>query len=721
MHQHPRPSPRTATAAINPATNPERTNNPRDQPPVRTRSSVDLASYTERAGGEAAGTAARNDSTAGGSQDRENTKLNQIVQHFHTKAALMICSSRAHLPQAYAKNGEARQNRWFNVVLDETDVLLDDLQEWRRPDLLQARPPPMVIEVLLDTTHLAHNQALVIVDENGQRREVMEASPSSKDVSPGPTKTGKQYGEVVLERWTVELGDPAGYTSAELNDFLPNVYKKGIVLFRSLYSFARFLPAWKLYRKLGRQTGSHQALRMKFRIRQAEDSAHGHRYNDTLYTPLCPTEHDSDNIVDSHQFQPLLTPAGPLHISLDYRTNCSFGVADSERLLSLLLSDFDQPSAPPAGRSAPGDHSSRYGSSVTSRRDQERPKRALEGYGSLGTFHGAANKRGSPVSDFRRRAELEESNGTAMQRLNAIKDEDTLTGERKDANILSSFSKKTPSPSFKDGPLYVPRTQKARPSPSPSPSTSYGQPESAIAKYASGPGPFPSIPHSRQSSLNALPQQQLRTPPLPNETAVASPTSSSSSRPKYSTSFPNRKRQSYRSGKAAESNTSSGRGSSDSKEKVGALKEGTPGSSGSGRTDSDDIASFISDLERSKDIRFHTPPTNRDNVVNLAKYSSLRDPNAQLAEEMSSSSLFQTSITPPSRRLSNVPGLSTSSSPSRALASHAPHVRSRLSTHSIAEEAASGESSASPRVPEEDEEEDDELPFIFSQDNHETF
>lgn len=44
---------------------------------------MDLASYTERAGGEpAASDRPRNDSTAtaGSGQDRETTKLNQIIQ-----------------------------------------------------------------------------------------------------------------------------------------------------------------------------------------------------------------------------------------------------------------------------------------------------------------------------------------------------------------------------------------------------------------------------------------------------------------------------------------------------------------------------------------------------------------------------------------------------------------------------------------------------------------
>lgn len=40
---------------------------------------------------------------------------NNCLQNFHTKAALMICSSRAQLPQAYNKNGELRQNRWVSL------------------------------------------------------------------------------------------------------------------------------------------------------------------------------------------------------------------------------------------------------------------------------------------------------------------------------------------------------------------------------------------------------------------------------------------------------------------------------------------------------------------------------------------------------------------------------------------------------------------------------
>lgn len=234
---------------------------------------------------------------------------------------------------------------------------------------------------------------------------------------------------------------------------------------------------------------------------------------------------------------------------------------------------------------------------------------------------------------------------------------------------------------------------------------------------------------------------------------------------RYSSSFAGRtKRFSQQNSKISESNASSGRDSQSSKERSGQLVDAPPGSSGSngggagtGATaksgDEDDIASFISQIESVKDLpSFRSRPTSsRDNnaamttTVNLAKYTNRRDPNLQLAEEMGSSSLFPASITPPSRRLSNVPALSTSS-PSSHVYPHMPHGRSRLSTQSIIDEVgvtaslrstgagaggsgvggstgggasgASGEGLESPRLRDADEqEEEDEEPFIFAQDS----
>ena len=233
----------------------------------------------------------------------------------------------------------------FNIVLGDTDVLVDSLQEWRRPDLADDRPPPLIIETYLDTAQLTQNQALVIVDDAGKRWDVADALASSADSSPRPTKGGGRHCEVVLERWKIELGDASSYTAAELNDLLPNVYKKGVVLFRSLFTFSRFLPAWKLHRKLGRQPGGYQGLRLRFRIRQEQNhESLARTAKDALLTPLCPsdtTTGEYDSIAENHSFDSLLCPAGPLSISVQYRTNTDFTVTDAEALLSSRFAGLD--------------------------------------------------------------------------------------------------------------------------------------------------------------------------------------------------------------------------------------------------------------------------------------------------------------------------------------------------------------------------------------------
>jgi hypothetical protein len=78
MHQHIRAPPRsTSSNTSNPANDPERMNSHRDQPLQRARSSVDLASYTERAAAAEASRAATGTSLQ---QEKDHNKLNQIIQ-----------------------------------------------------------------------------------------------------------------------------------------------------------------------------------------------------------------------------------------------------------------------------------------------------------------------------------------------------------------------------------------------------------------------------------------------------------------------------------------------------------------------------------------------------------------------------------------------------------------------------------------------------------------
>ncbi len=614
-------------------------------------------------------------------------------------------------------------------------MLANDLQEWRRTDLYLDRPPPLVIEVYLDTSRMPPNQALLYVDESGRPREV--ASASSRDGSPAPFRNGKRYREIVLERWTIELGDPAALSNKELSEQLPSVYKKGVVAFRSLYSFLRMLPAWKLYRQLGRQPGNSQPLRMKFRIRQAHELSY-HEDDDPLTTPLFashtqtqasrygfgggtqPAARAARETPGRHHqtLSDLFTPAGALRARVDYRPHCDFSVASSESVISAALLSSDNLTTH-TGRSLPtGDrseqHRSQYSSTAVPTTTRERPRGLLGAYGSLGTVH-AADKHRSPNFEPRQQSDPSTVDEEVMRRRDALRDE-AGASPMPPGYFKNGPMNPNPSPRQRESPLSKLGSLATSPRPTPSPRPSPHPIHPPSPQYASGSGSS-----SKRTSLNTLPQQQLRNPSLSNEVAVASP-SSSSPKPapvRYSSSFANRPRRwTSQSSKAGESNASSGRGSSDSKEKLSHLNEGTPGSSGSGKTDDDDIASFISDLEKSKDIKFASPPaSSRSNVVNLGKYSAMRTDSSQLAEEMSSSSLIQS--TPPSRRLSNVPGLSISSSPGR-VQPHAPHVRSRLSTHSIVEEAASAvaaSASSGQGTGMLEEEEDEELPFLFQHDD----
>jgi autophagy-related protein 13 len=51
-----------------------------------------------------------------GKEQSLRDKANLVVQHFFTKAALIICSSRVSLPPAMSKTGEAKIDRWVRIL-----------------------------------------------------------------------------------------------------------------------------------------------------------------------------------------------------------------------------------------------------------------------------------------------------------------------------------------------------------------------------------------------------------------------------------------------------------------------------------------------------------------------------------------------------------------------------------------------------------------------------
>lgn len=324
------------------------------------------------------------------SEAKHYNKVNQVIQNYYTKAALTIVSARVILPESFTKTGEIRQNKWFNVVLPDSDDLISDVMEWKTMDAMRGPTPPLCIEIYLDIRGLNPRQSLVVHDEHGKRWDVSEALRAAVE-SPRPSGRTTLPTQLVLERWSIEIGDKNAVHPTELRDPLPNVYKKAVVLFRSLYAYLRFLPAYKYYKTIARLPASDPSLKLHYRICHA-----ARPQPDTLNIPLYPS---TENVTERQVFTPSNSPIGPFCISVQYRTNCEFSVDDSESLLSSKFMGLDdtylEPSTSRDPRPVPGSLP------VNKMNPQETPELG-QAYGSMSTFHQVGAQTGtSPISALR--------------------------------------------------------------------------------------------------------------------------------------------------------------------------------------------------------------------------------------------------------------------------------------------------------------------------------
>jgi autophagy-related protein 13 len=624
------------------------------------------------------------------------------------------------------------------VVLDESDELLKYIMRWRTAKIEEERPPPLIIEIYLDLAELTRSQSLVVIDDQGKRWDVAEALGVSAASNARASSRSGINAQVTLERWEIELDDTTEDSVVD-KDGLAVVYKRSIPLFRSLYTYTRQLPAFKFYRRTARQPAGQPTLTPKYRV--LIGPVKNSRTN-TLEVPLLPTD---ENVTEHYAFEPLQCPAGSLGISVTYRTKCEFRVDDSESLLSSHFMGLDdhyfKPSLPgrldPAAQLVPS-------SVPTSRReylDEGRDQGQV--YGSMSTFHKTGAAMGaSPISTLRARTDegASPSAATPPQKVppNQRFAQGSKSSQRSEMGLVYPRRGSVSFQPFKAGSLaYSPVSGSQVP---PSPSSSVGRPSTLTSGFryspASGsqvpPSPSSSLrrpsisfkpfaPAQNRNSLTTLPQAALRTPSLPNETAIASSTSSS---PKpapinrYSSSFSHRRsRFSHDGGSKGEPDQgSSGKPSPSSSTQPGSdlINEGQGGSSDSvPQTDDDNLKGFIQLLEQKKDLKSfrNDSAASRDasmrrTTAALSKYQRMRESHTQLTDSMSSSLLLHRSSSSSSRQLSSVPpmihgtSVSTSSSPGKPISPHTPHtpaIPSRLSAGSVAEYSQPRRSRSQPR------------------------
>ncbi|KAL4788334.1 autophagy-related protein 13-domain-containing protein [Aspergillus varians] len=691
MHQHPRsPAPAAPTSSARPRSQDydHRPNSPAFD--LRTHPNRGLGIETENDTADSAQNSQPGPEAIG--------KVNQIISNYHTKAALIILHSRVDLPTSYIKNTSTpKVNRWFNVELEDTDELKEPLTTWKTCNATDNRPPPMIIETYLDTKGLTNNQTLVALDENGKRWDVSESLATSQSSQPAKTPFSRAD-DVILERWRVELGDMPGQLPADLGSILPTVYKKSIILFRSLFTYSKFLPAWKFIKRNGRFAANHNpALRIKYRI-LSEQSPQELSKPDHLTTPL----YEGDTkVVDTYSFGVTESPAGPFSVQVTYRTSCDFRVDDSESLLSSRFMGADdeifQPSLPSRGLNAKS-MNPEVGSAPLSRRTVEDPDLS-RAYGSLSTFHHVGPTTGaSPISALRAAREA----GASSPSPPTSSPRKPITAARASPAGRTATLANEANPNVVRRPSISFQPFKAPPL---SASPSLVDPPLGVSPRTTGPRaslsesrnmPPPSTAASARKFLSSAPDNTI---PSPNS---ASPRPAPISR--YSSAFSHRRgRTSSGNINKVEDDNSSGRASATSsgaQPGSGLLAEITGTSADSIHADDENISEFLKMLDLRKDLLNPSSQTSVDNLARrtaapsaaLTRFRGMRDSNAALSDSMSSSFMHRSSNAS-SKQLSGVPGMiagtsiSAASSPGgKAISPHTPHtpaIPSRLSSNSI--------------------------------------
>ncbi|KAJ6160916.1 hypothetical protein N7470_004312 [Penicillium chermesinum] len=565
-------------------------------------------------------------------------KLNQIVANYHTKAALIILDARADLPPSFNRGSQdPRINRWFNVEIKDTDVLREPLRTWRSCDISDVPPPPLIIETYLNTKGLTNNESLVILDDNGKRWDVRDSL-----VACGLRSNSKQSpadsDDIILERWRIELGQPSSRLPADLTSILPTVYKKSIVLFRSLFTYSKFLPAWKFSQR-SKKLRLNPALQVKYRVIQGPASSS--QRLDALTVPL----YEGDGkVVDTYSFGVTESPAGPFSVQVTYRTNCDFRVDDSEALLSSrFMGADDEIFRPHCLRRTSFDRIL-----IMSMWHQPDCLKVRTDTDPVSTLQARENTSTSASPDSASKRLLSPVKIGASGRAAQIASENGASNIARRPSVSFQPFKAPPlsaSPALTDPPLSVsPRnTPMARPSTGTSVDSRIMPPPSTAASARR--------PISR-----------------PADQAVSSSNSSSpkpASISRYSSSFSHRRNRPSGGLSRGDDDASSGRASAASSNVQpgsGLLAEATGTSAESMHADDENISEFLKELDLKKDLlnrsvssqQAGNRPTSGASAA-LARFQRMRESNAVLSDSISSSLHLQRSSLSSSKPLSGVP------------------------------------------------------------------
>ncbi|PON83550.1 Autophagy-related protein [Trema orientale] len=255
-----------------------------------------------------------------GNAHSESAKMEQIITEFFAKSLQIILESRSPYMSSRNYSGEQGisspsssssssssvrpRDKWFNLALKECPAALENIDLWR-----QSNPEPMVVDVILV------QKTIVDCDPvNFSPKKELVRNLSMKDRYPICMNSDQEeFGcgeksEEIVERWVVQYESRKTRDNSHGNRRSSNstLYKKTILLLRSLYATVRLLPAYKIYHDLNSSS-------------QIRPFTLGHRVSSFVEPFTRREEAEMQRFV----FTPVDTSCGRLCLSVLYRSSVS--------------------------------------------------------------------------------------------------------------------------------------------------------------------------------------------------------------------------------------------------------------------------------------------------------------------------------------------------------------------------------------------------------------
>lgn len=264
----------------------------------------------------------------------EPAKMEQIITEFFAKSLHIILESRCpyvssrnysgeqilHSPSSSASSSSSTRPRdkWFNLALRDCPAALENIDFWRQSNL-----EPMVVDVVLVQRPLNWDYS------TSSPRLALERNLSSKERFPFIWKSDSdEFGsdgntEKIIERWVVQYESKKGCKEACSGSKRSSttsshaLYKKSILLLRSLYVTVRLLPAYKIFREIN-SSGQIRSFSLIHRVSSSVE----------------PLIRRDEAEMQQFMFTPVETSCGKLHISLFYLPSISDTTSESSTPMS---------------------------------------------------------------------------------------------------------------------------------------------------------------------------------------------------------------------------------------------------------------------------------------------------------------------------------------------------------------------------------------------------